>query len=62
MNKKSKTLEADIDENIEEINNVDIKIKRNKKLIPIRKQKHRNYTDLSLRPNELNISQTDSKN
>ena len=62
MNKKSKTLEADIDENIEEINNVDIKIKRNKKLIPIKKQKHRSYTDLSSGPNELNISQTDSKN
>ena len=61
MNKEIKTLEESIDKNIEEIYNVDMEIKRIKKLILKRKKKNRSYTDLSLRVNKLNISETDLK-
>ena len=62
MNKEIKSLQENIDINIEEIYNVDMEIKRVKKLIRKRKQKNRTYTDLSLRINKLNISKTDLKN
>ena len=61
-NKKLKMLKADIDVNNKKIYDVDKEIKRIKKLIPKRKQKHRNYTDLSLRVIELKISKTDLRN
>ena len=61
MNKKIKSLQENIDINIEEIYNVDKEIKRIKKLILKRKKKNRTYTDLSLRINKLNISKTDQK-
>ena len=56
MNKEIKSLQENIDINIEEIYNVDKEIKRIKKLILKRKKKNRTYTDLSLRINKLNIS------
>ena len=62
MNKKIKSLQQNIDKNIEEIYNVDMEIKRIKKLILKRKKRNRTYTDLSLRVNKLNISKTDLKN
>ena len=62
MNKEIKTLQENIDTNIGEIYNVDMEIKRIKKLILKRKKKNRSYTDLSLRINKLNISKTDLKN
>ena len=62
MNKEIKSLQENIDINIEEIYNVDKEIKRIKKLILKRKKKNRTYTDLSLRINKLNISKTDLKN
>ena len=62
MNKEIKSLQENIDTNIEEIYNVDKEIKRIKKLILKRKKKNRTYTDLSLRINKLNISKTDQKN
>ena len=62
MNKEIKTLKTNIDKNNEEIYNVDMEIKRIKKLILKRKKKNRTYTDLSLRVIKLNISKTDLKN
>ena len=62
MNKQIKSLQQNIDKNIEEIYNVDLEIKRIKKLILKRKKKNRSYTDHSLRVNKLNISKTDLKN
>ena len=62
MNKEIKSLQENIDINIGEIYNVDMEIKRFKKLILKRKKKNRSYTDLSLRINKLNISKTDLKN
>ena len=62
MNKEIKSLQENIDINIGEIYNVDMEIKRIKKLILKRKKKNRSYTDLSLRINKLNISKTDLKN
>ena len=62
MNKEIKTLKTNIDKNNEEIYNVDMEMKRIKKLILKRKKKNRTYTNLSLRVNELNISKTDLKN
>ena len=62
MNKEIKSLQENIDINIGEIYNVDMEIKRIKKLILERKKKNRSYTDLSLRINKLNISKTDQKN
>ena len=62
MNKEIKLLQENIDINIGEIYNVDMEIKRIKKLILKRKKKNRTYTDLSLRVNKLNISKTDLKN
>ena len=62
MNKEIKSLQENIDINIEEIYNVDREIKRIKKLTLKRKKKNRTYTDLSLRVNKLNISKTDLKN
>ena len=62
MNKKIKKLEADIDENNKKIDIVDEEIKRIKKLIPKRKKKNRNYTDLSLKINKPKFSKTDLKN
>ena len=62
MNKEIKSLQENININIEGIYNVDKEIKRIKKLILKRKKKNRTYTDLSLRINKLNISKTDQKN
>ena len=62
INKKIKMLKADIDVNNKKIFNVNKEIKRVKKLIPKRKQKNRNYTDLSLRLIELMKSKIDLKN
>ena len=62
MNKEIKSLQENIDINIEEIYNADMEIKRIKKVILKRKKKNRTYTDLSLRVNKLNISKTDLKN
>ena len=62
MNKQNKSLQQNIDKNIEEIYNVDMEIKRIKKLILKRKKKNRTYTDLSLRVNKLNFSKVDLKN
>ena len=62
MNKETKSLQENIDINIEEIYNVDREIKRIKKLTLKKKKKNRTYTDLSLRVNKLNISKTDLKN
>ena len=62
MNKEIKSLQENIDINIGEIYNVDMEMKRIKKLILKRKKKNRSYTDLSLRINKLNISKTDLKN
>ena len=62
MNKEIKSLQENIDINIEEIYNVDREIKRIKEVILKRKKKNRTYTDLSLRINKLNISKTDLKN
>ena len=61
MNKEIKTLQENIDKNIEEIYNADMEIKRIKKLI-LKRKKKRSYTDLSVRINEINISKTDLKN
>ena len=62
MNKKIKMLEADIDENNKKIDDADMEIKRIKKAISKRKQKNRNYIDLSLRVTELKNSKTDLRN
>ena len=62
MNREIKTLQENIDKNIEEIYNVDMEIKRIKKLILKRKKKNGTCTDLSLRVNKLNFSKTDLKN
>ena len=61
MNREIKTLQENIDKNIEEIYNVDMEIKRIKKIILKRKKKSRSFTDLSLRVNKLNKSKTDLK-
>ena len=62
MNKKIKMLEADIDENNKKIDDADMEIKRIKKAVSKRKQKNRNYIDLSLRVTELKNSKTDLRN
>ena len=62
MNKKIKMLKADIDVKNKKIFDADKEIKRVKKLIHKRKQKNRNYTDLSLRLIELKNSKIDLKN
>ena len=62
MNKKIKMLEADIDENNKKVDDADMEIKRIKKAISKRKQKNRNYIDLSLRVTELKNSKTDLRN
>ena len=62
MNKKIKMLKSYIDVNNKKIFDVDKEIKRVKKLIPKRKQKNRNYTDLFLRLIELKNSKTDLRN
>ena len=62
INKKTKLLKADIDVNNKKIFDVNKEIERVKKLIPKRKQKNRNYTDLSLRLIELKNSKMDLKN
>ena len=62
MNKKIKMLETDIDENNKKIDDADIEIKRIKKAISKKKQKNRNYINLSLRIIELKNSKTDLRN
>ena len=62
MNKKSKMLKADIEVNNKKIFGVDKEIKRVKKLIRKRKQKNRNYIDLSLRLIEIMNSKIHLKN
>ena len=59
MNKKIKMLKSDIDGNNKKIYDVDKEIKRVKKLIHKRKQKSRNYIDLSLRLIEIKNSKID---
>ena len=61
-NKKIKMLKSDIYVNNKKIYDVDKEIKRIKKPIPKRKQKNRNYNDLSLRLIELKNSKIDLKN
>ena len=55
-------LKSDIDGNNKKLYDVDKEIKRVIKLIHKRKQKNRNYIDLSLRLIELKNSKTDLKN
>ena len=62
MNKKIKMLKSDIDGNNKKIYDVDKEIKRVKKLIRKRKQKNRNYIDLSLRLIEIKNSKIHLKN
>ena len=62
MNKKIKMLKADIDVNNKIIFDVDKENKRVKKLIRKRKQKNRNYIDLSLRLIEIKNSKIHLKN
>ena len=62
MNKKIKMLETDIDGNNKKIHDADMEIKRIKKAISKRKQKTRNYIDLSLKINKFKFSKTDLKN
>ena len=62
INKKIKILKADIDVNNKKIFDVNKEIKSIKKLIHKRKQKNRNYNDLSLRLIEIKNSKIDLKN
>ena len=62
INKKIKMLKADIEVNNKKIFDVNKEIKRIKKLIHKKKQKNRNYNDLSLRLIELKNSKIDLKN
>ena len=62
MKKRIKMLEADIDENNAKIFDLDREIKRIKKVISKRKQKNRNYIDLSLRLIEIKNSETVIRN
>ena len=62
MNEKIKMLKSDIDENNKKIYDVDKEIKRVKKMIHKRRQKIRNYNDLSLRLIEIKKSKLDLKN
>ena len=62
MNKKIKMLKADIDGNNKKIDDADMEIKKIKKTMSKRKQKNRNYIDLSLRVSELKNSKTDLRN
>ena len=62
VNKKIKMLKSDIDGNNKKTYDVDKEIKRVKKLIHKRKQKNRNYIDLSLRLIEIKNSKIDLKN
>ena len=62
MNKKIKMLKSDIDGNNKKIYDEEKEIKRFKKLIHKRKQKNRNYNNLSLRVIELKNSKIDLKN
>ena len=62
MKKKIKMLKSDIDGNNKKIYDVDKEIKRVKKLIRKRKQKNRNYIDLSLRLIEIKNSKIHLKN
>ena len=62
MNKKINMLKSDIDGNNKKIYDVDKESKRVKKLIRKRKQKIRNYIDLSLRLIEIKNSKLDLKN
>ena len=62
VNKKIIMLKSDIDVNNKKVYDIDKEIKRVKKLLHKRKQKNRNYIDLSLRLIELKNSKTDLKN
>ena len=62
MNKEIKSLQENLDIIIGEIHNVDMEIKRIKKVILERKKRNRTYTDLSLGVNKLNTSKTDLRN
>ena len=61
INKKIKKLKSNIDGNNKKIYDVDEEIKRIKKLIHKRKQKNRNYNNLSLRLIEIKNSKIDLK-
>ena len=61
-NKKIKILKSDIDGNNKKMYDLDKEIKRVKKLIRKRKQKNRNYIDLSWRLIEIKNSKLDLKN
>ena len=62
MNKKIKTLKADIDENNIKIYDVEKKLNRIRKAMRRRKQKLQKYRELSSRFNELINIKTDLKN
>ena len=62
MNKKIKMLKSDIDGNNKKIYDIDKEIKRVKKLIYKRKQKSKNYTDLSLRIIQIKNSKLNLRN
>ena len=62
MNKEIRSLQENINKNIEEIYNIDMEMKRSKKIILKRKKKNRSYTDLSLRVNKLKFSKSNLKN
>ena len=62
MNKKSKMLEVDIDENNKKLYDVEMEIKRIKKIIPKGEKKNEKFTDLSLRLVGLKNSKTDLRN
>ena len=52
-------LEADMDKNIETIDETILQMNRIKKSVPRRKQKHQHHRELSLRLNELYNSKTE---
>ena len=62
MNEKNRMLKADKHKNIEEIHDVDIQIKRKKKVLPKREQKSRKNSDLCLRRGEFNKTKTEIRN
>ena len=59
--KKNRMLKTDLVKNDEKIDEISQEINRYEKTIRRRKQKDRNYWELSLRLNEWNISKTDTK-
>ena len=54
--------ETDIDKNFKEIDETTLEMKKIKKAIRRRKQKHQHHREILLRPNDLNISKTEIRN